>query len=222
MQVLAAHLLHECSKGPASFWHPYLRSLPRSYTTAMCFADAEAAALQVPAAVAAVRAAAAAAAAQHASALPLLRVLRLAPNWRSRAAWLWAASTLSSRTMYLPFDSAGALTPLGDLANYRPPPPPVVPTVHDLVAAAAALSAAAGAAGAAAAADAAGPAGSDAAGALGAAADAAGPASSDAAGVTEQLAAVSLEDGGDGSQGLAGDGSLDEQADEYSLYARIG
>ncbi len=203
MQVLAAHLLHECSKGAASFWHPYLRSLPRSYTTAMWFAETEAAALQVPAAVAAVRAAAAAAAAQHASALPLLRALQLAPNWRSRAAWLWAASTLSSRTMYLPFDSAGALTPLGDFANYRPPPPPVVPTVHELVAAAAALSAAAAGAAAAAAAS----------------ADAAGPAGSDAA---EQLAAVRLEDGGDGSKALAGDGSLDEQADEYSLYARIG
>ncbi|PRW59526.1 SET DOMAIN GROUP 40 [Chlorella sorokiniana] len=87
-QVLAAHLLHECSKGPTSFWHPYLRSLPRTYTTAMCFTEAEAAALQVPAAVAAVHAAAAAAAAQHAGALPLLRALGLGPNWRSRAAWL--------------------------------------------------------------------------------------------------------------------------------------
>ena len=216
MQVLAAHLLHECSKGPASFWHPYLRSLPRSYTTAMCFSEAEAVALQVPAAVAAVRAAAAAAAAQHAGALPLLRTLGLEPNWRSRAAWLWAASTLSSRTMYLPFDSAGALTPLGDFANYRPPPPPVVPTLPDLLAAAAALR------------EAAAPAGRPAAAAVGtaaagAAAGAAGrAATSGAAQAAEQLAATRLEDGSDGSEMLAGDGSLDEQADEYCLYARTG
>lgn len=203
-QVLAAHLLHECSKGPSSFWHPYLRSLPRSYTTAICFSQAEAAALQVPAAVAAVRAGAAAAAAQHAGALPLLRALRLAPNWRSRAAWLWAASTLSSRTMYLPFDPAGALTPLGDFANYRPPPPPVVPTLPGLLAAAAALR------------------GADAAGAA-IAADAPGSATGGIDAAAEQLAAARLDSHGEGSsQALAGDGSLDEQADEYCLYARMG
>ena len=223
MQVLAAHLLHECSKGPASFWHPYLRSLPRSYTTALCFSESEAAALQVPAAVAAVRAAAAAAAAQHAGALPLLRTLGLEPNWRSRAAWLWAASTLSSRTMYLPFDSAGALTPLGDFANYRPPPPPVVPTLPDLLAAAAALREEAAPAGRpAAAGSAAAAAGSAAAAAAAAAGSTGSAATSGAARVAEQLAATRLEDGSDGSEALAGDGSLDEQADEYCLYARIG
>ena len=44
-------------------------------------------------------------------------------------AWLWAASTLSSRTMYVPFDEAGALTPFGDLHNYAPPPPPYTPSL---------------------------------------------------------------------------------------------
>lgn len=47
LQVLAAHLLHEASKGETSFWWPYLRSLPRSYTTAMCFTPDAKEALQV-------------------------------------------------------------------------------------------------------------------------------------------------------------------------------
>lgn len=46
-QVLAVHLLHEVSKGEVSFWCPYLRSLPRSYTTAMCFRPGDIEALQV-------------------------------------------------------------------------------------------------------------------------------------------------------------------------------
>lgn len=203
-QVLAAHLLHECSKGSASFWHPYLRTLPRAYTTAMCFTEAEAAALQVPAVTAAARAAAAAALAQHAGALPLLRVLGLAPNWRSRGAWLWAASTLSSRTMHVPYDSAGALTPYGDLFNFRPPPPPVVPTLPDLLAAAAALRAAA----------------------VTVKEDSGRPEAAAAKGGAEtQLAAAApapapAEEASNSS--LAGDGSLDEVADEYCIYARVG
>lgn len=32
-QILAVHLIHEASKGPASFWHPYIQQLPRHYTT---------------------------------------------------------------------------------------------------------------------------------------------------------------------------------------------
>ncbi len=47
LQVLAVHLLHEVSKGGRSFWCPYLKALPRSYTTAMCFRPAEVEALQV-------------------------------------------------------------------------------------------------------------------------------------------------------------------------------
>ncbi len=41
------HLLYEVSKGGCSFWWPYLKALPRSYTTAMCFRPAEVEALQV-------------------------------------------------------------------------------------------------------------------------------------------------------------------------------
>ncbi len=84
----------------------------------------------------------------------LLYVTGLAPKWRSWAAWRWACATISSRTMYLPQDPTGALTPLGDLHNYRAPPPPFTPelpgvpctikTSHDTAAAAAAAAATGG------------------------------------------------------------------------------
>jgi hypothetical protein len=37
LQILAIHLLHEASKGTASFWHPYLQQLPRHFTTLMAW-----------------------------------------------------------------------------------------------------------------------------------------------------------------------------------------
>ena len=79
-QVLSAHVLAECAKGPSSFWHPYLRSLPRSYTTSMCCGEEQAAALQVPHAVATARTSGIAASELHGSALPLLRALGLPPR----------------------------------------------------------------------------------------------------------------------------------------------
>ena len=47
-------------------------------------------------------------------------------TWASRfpsdpRAWKWARSTVSSRTVFVPFDDAGALCPVGDLFNYAPP-----------------------------------------------------------------------------------------------------
>jgi hypothetical protein len=36
-QILSIHLLHEASKGAASFWHPYLQQLPRHFTTLMAW-----------------------------------------------------------------------------------------------------------------------------------------------------------------------------------------
>ena len=50
-------------------------------------------------------------------------------KWCSQKAWLWAASTVCSRTMHVPFCSAGALTPFGDLHNYHHPPPPHYPDI---------------------------------------------------------------------------------------------
>ncbi|XP_008457031.1 protein SET DOMAIN GROUP 40 isoform X3 [Cucumis melo] len=36
-------------------------------------------------------------------------------------AWLWASATISSRTLYVPWDEAGCLCPVGDLFNYAAP-----------------------------------------------------------------------------------------------------
>ena len=53
----------------------------------------------------------------------------LAEEWTGLAAWLWASATVSSRTMFVPFDLAGALTPFGDLCNFVSPPPRVPPSM---------------------------------------------------------------------------------------------
>lgn len=56
----------------------------------------------------------------------------LPKKWCSLKAWLWASSTVCSRTMHVPFSKAGALTPFGDLHNYHPPPPPHYPEIGEL------------------------------------------------------------------------------------------
>ena len=56
-------------------------------------------------------------------------VVGIEKKWCSLKAWLWAAGTVCSRTMHVPFCSAGALTPFGDLHNYHPPPPPHYPDI---------------------------------------------------------------------------------------------
>ena len=50
------------------------------------------------------------------------------PRVQKRRAWAWAHATVSSRTVFVPFDPAGALCPVGDLFNYAPPPPAHAPT----------------------------------------------------------------------------------------------
>ncbi|EFJ52354.1 hypothetical protein VOLCADRAFT_86703 [Volvox carteri f. nagariensis] len=46
-QVLACHLLLEVSRGPQSFWWPYLKQLPRSYTSLANFSPDDVAELQL-------------------------------------------------------------------------------------------------------------------------------------------------------------------------------
>lgn len=57
----------------------------------------------------------------------------LPAKWQSLKAWLWSFATLTSRTMFVPWDSAGALTPFGDLHNYQPPPQGFLPDVMGVV-----------------------------------------------------------------------------------------
>ncbi|GLC41210.1 hypothetical protein PLESTB_001526700 [Pleodorina starrii] len=126
-QALACHLLLEVSRGPDSFWWPYLKQLPRSYTSLANFGPDDAAALQLQHARDAAVAAADRAREEWRGALPVLHELGLPKRFTSFRAWLWAASSLHSRTMYLPWCPAGALTPYGDLHNYQPPPAPYTP-----------------------------------------------------------------------------------------------
>ena len=46
--MLAAHLLHEVSRGSQSAWYPYIAQLPHEYTLLMNFSPKHIEALQVP------------------------------------------------------------------------------------------------------------------------------------------------------------------------------
>ncbi len=122
--LLALHLLHEAHKGAASRWHAYVRTLPRLYTDGGGFSGAEAAALQAPHAVAALEQLRDERRGDWAAARPLFDVFTLPAKLRSFAAWSWAASAVSSRTVTVPNDGvtggdeAGALAPVGDLLNH--------------------------------------------------------------------------------------------------------
>eukprot|EP00803_Ostreobium_quekettii_P008543 evm.model.scf_2881.1 EVM.evm.TU.scf_2881.1 scf_2881:1985-3226(+) len=131
-QVLTVHLLREmskvmCSGARGSFWGPYLSQLPREYQDLRHFSAHEADLMQFPWGLQAFQASMQEAEVAWGRCRNALRQLRLGTKWRSRKAWWWATSTLSSRTMFVPWDSAGALTPLGDLLNYRHPTPPFTP-----------------------------------------------------------------------------------------------
>jgi histone-lysine N-methyltransferase SETD3 len=118
--LLAAHLLHECSKGTDSPWHLYVRTLPRKYTDGGGFSPAEADALQAPHAVSAVTQLRYERRTDWGAARALLHSL-VPPKLRSYAAWSWAASTVSSRTVFHPGSDAGALCPCGDAFNHDTP-----------------------------------------------------------------------------------------------------
>ena len=112
----------------ASPWHLYVAQLPRAYNILACWSDAERAELQVPHAVDAAARAAEEVRAARRRAAPALDALALPRAFRSERAWAWAHATVSSRTVFVPFDPAGALCPVGDLFNYAPPPPAHAPT----------------------------------------------------------------------------------------------
>ncbi|KAK9858441.1 hypothetical protein WJX84_008343 [Apatococcus fuscideae] len=127
-QALAAHLLHEVAKGSKSKWSLYLRQLPRSYNTLCTFSLHEARQLQVAYAVETATAAADTSNNEWRRIKPFLAALGLPHKFCSKPAWLWAISTLASRTMHDPRDPAGSLMPFGDLFNHTPPAAPTEPS----------------------------------------------------------------------------------------------
>ncbi|XP_017975094.1 PREDICTED: protein SET DOMAIN GROUP 40 isoform X2 [Theobroma cacao] len=54
-------------------------------------------------------------------ATPLMKELKLKPQFLTFRAWIWATGTISSRTLHIPWDEAGCLCPVGDLFNYAAP-----------------------------------------------------------------------------------------------------
>lgn len=132
-QLVAIHLLRECSKGSKSFWYPYIKTLPRSYTTACSLTDDEISQLQVPVAQRAIFSAKEEAVSSYTLGYAILSNIKsMNKKFKSLKAWTWALSTLSSRTMYMEGDTVGVLTPYGDLHNYGCPPPPFTLNIGDL------------------------------------------------------------------------------------------
>ena len=120
---LALHVLCELAKGTTSAWAPYLRSLPARYDTLAHFSADCAAELQASWAVSLARAEARRVGLSATRARPAREHARAAlpERLQSLSAWRWALATVGSRAVYVPFDAAGALCPLGDLHNYAPP-----------------------------------------------------------------------------------------------------
>ncbi|CAI5947073.1 unnamed protein product [Closterium sp. NIES-65] len=119
-QLLVCYVLLQASQGARSPWHAYLRCLPRCYSLLSRFTPHHMAMLQVAEAVAEAQAAVAAVRGEWREARALLRAMAVPGKWLSWPAWSWGHCTVSSRTLYVPWDEAGALCPVADLLNYEP------------------------------------------------------------------------------------------------------
>ncbi|KAL1195446.1 Protein SET DOMAIN GROUP 40 [Cardamine amara subsp. amara] len=120
-QILSVCLLYEMSKGKKSFWYPYLVHIPRDYDLLATFGEFEKQALQVEDAVWVTEKAISKSQSEWKEAGMLMKELEMKPKLQSFQAWLWASATISSRTLHIPWDSAGCLCPVGDLFNYDAP-----------------------------------------------------------------------------------------------------
>jgi hypothetical protein len=129
-QLLAVHLLHEVYKGASSSFHLYIKTLPTSFDSLLYLKEDEIDdALQFDHAI---RAA-------HESKRRLVEswkvvklVLRRLMSGKAFGLghYCWAIGVIQSRTMFLPGDDIGCLTPYGDLHNHEcPRPPPITPDV---------------------------------------------------------------------------------------------
>ncbi|KAI3462238.1 hypothetical protein Pfo_018901 [Paulownia fortunei] len=120
-QILSIALLNEVNKGRSSWWYPYLKQLPRSYDLLASFGQFEIEALQIDDAIWTAEKAVHKGKKEWEEATPLMRELNLKPQLTTFNAWLWVSATISSRTMHIPWDTAGCLCPVGDFFNYTPP-----------------------------------------------------------------------------------------------------
>ncbi|WOL16853.1 hypothetical protein Cni_G25641 [Canna indica] len=120
-QMLVVVLLAEVGKGRRSRWYPYLVQLPRSYNTLANFTSFEIHALQVEDAIWVSEKAITIAKSDWKEAVSLMQELDFKPQLLTFRSWLWASATISSRTLHIPWDSAGCLCPVGDLFNYAAP-----------------------------------------------------------------------------------------------------
>ncbi|XP_045832427.1 protein SET DOMAIN GROUP 40 isoform X2 [Trifolium pratense] len=121
VQILTVCLLYEVGKGKTSRWHPYLVHLPQSYDLLAMFGEFEKQALQVDEAMWVTEKAVQKAKSEWKEALALMEDLMFKPQLLTFKAWVWAAATISSRTLHIPWDEAGCLCPIGDLFNYDAP-----------------------------------------------------------------------------------------------------
>jgi hypothetical protein len=118
--LLSCWLLSLAARGGESPFWPYVCSLPTHYTDGGGWSDAQVEELQAPYAVAHVAELVTQRRKDYTSAAPLLDALQLPAKLRTAAAWSWAASTVSSRTVFAGPEggSCGALCPCGDLVNH--------------------------------------------------------------------------------------------------------
>ncbi|KAG9442453.1 hypothetical protein H6P81_018307 [Aristolochia fimbriata] len=120
-QILVVCLLAEVGKGRNSRWAPYLMQLPRIYNTLPNFAQFETQALQVDIAIWTSEKAVSKVQSEWKEVLLLMQEVGLNPRLFTFKSWLWASATVSTLTMHIPWDDAGCLCPVGDLANYAAP-----------------------------------------------------------------------------------------------------
>ncbi|KAK7385653.1 hypothetical protein VNO78_31416 [Psophocarpus tetragonolobus] len=121
VQILVVCLLYEMGKGKTSRWHPYLMNLPHTYDILAMFGEFEKRALQVDEAIWGTEKATLKAKSEWKEAHALMEDLMFKPQFLKFKAWVWAAATISSRTLHIPWDEAGCLCPVGDLFNYDAP-----------------------------------------------------------------------------------------------------
>ncbi|CAL6279056.1 unnamed protein product [Bathycoccus prasinos] len=122
--ILCEILLREARKNTnnnnesgGSFWSAYLRTLPNEYDLLELWTDEEIETLQVDAAKASARELRGKVSASYD------RQCKKTKNtgiFFTRAEWAYAKATVRSRTVSVPWSSAGALAPIGDMFNYAP------------------------------------------------------------------------------------------------------